>query len=352
MIIFQTQHQYFYNKVIHNLLEVFIFNDKSNVDDEIEKYMPKYLYREQFQKCVKTFNDLFNWTVDKFFHDMLAFHEVALYNFLVYHRDFHKKSIKLNKQVFDDEVEKELDNVIKEELKLDNETNYEELYNYYHDVFNYIDELFIDIDFDFIEYIYNFHSMGIETLEKTLGINLDYYFEILPIDIQNKFPTHHITLEGELIEMISFIQKKAIYGTLNRLFWENNKPINERKIQIILENEFETYFYNKNIDISREVLTGNGQIDFKFFKNKDEKILIEVKIASSSYLKKGYEKQILDYLHASNYKNAFYLIVCFTDEDYKIAANFIKENIYTEHFNLYINISLLDVRKRKTASKK
>ena len=163
---------------------------------------------------------------------------------------------------------------------------------------------------------------------------------------------HHITLEGELIEMISFIQKKAIYGTLNRLFWENNKPINERKIQIILENEFETYFYNKNIDISREVLTGNGQIDFKFFKNKDEKILIEVKIASSSYLKKGYEKQILDYLHASNYKNAFYLIVCFTDEDYKIATNFIKENIYTEHFNLYINISLLDVRKRKTASKK
>lgn len=85
--------------------------------------------------------------------------------------------------------------------------------------------------------------------------------------------------------------------------------------------------------------------------NEKEKILIEVKRANSSYLKKGYENQLTKYMYASNCKNAFYLIACFTDSEYNTAYKFIRENVYTDEIQMYINIAVLDLRKRKVPSK-
>ena len=55
-------------------------------------------------------------------------------------------------------------------------------------------------------------------------------------------------------------------------------------------------------------------------------------------------------MKSSKYKNAFYIIACFTDDECRKAERFISENIYTDTVQLYINISILDLRKRKTAS--
>ena len=109
---------------------------------------------------------------------------------------------------------------------------------------------------------------------------------------------------------------------------------------------------NQAIEITREALVGNGRVDFKLYKadHEDEKVLIEIKRGSSSYLRKGYEKQLTDYMLSTNYKNAFYLIACFTDSEYERSERFIRNHVYTDTIQLYINISILDFRKRKTAS--
>ena len=116
----------------------------------------------------------------------------------------------------------------------------------------------------------------------------------------------------------------------------------------------DAYFIGKEVDISREVLVKNGQVDFKLFRSnqKDEKILIEVKKANNSYLKAGYENQLCDYIRYSEYRNAFYLIICFTDNEFKIANDFINNHIYTYTIQMYINIAILDVRKKLVPSKK
>ncbi len=57
-----------------------------------------------------------------------------------------------------------------------------------------------------------------------------------------------------------------------------------------------------------------------------------------------------DYMLSTNYKNAFYLIACFTDSEFRKAEQFIRNHVYTDTIQLYINISILDLRKRKTAS--
>lgn len=48
------------------------------------------------------------------------------------------------------------------------------------------------------------------------------------------------------------------------------------------------YFSLQGVEINREVNLGNGQVDFKLYRgnHNDEKVLIEIKKASSSYLKK------------------------------------------------------------------
>ena len=187
-----------------------------------------------------------------------------------------------------------------------------------------------------------------------MGINLDYYFEILPIDIQKQYKSKHITLTGEVSELFSYMQQRINSGSLAELFWEQGKPVAEKKIHIIIENIMHAYFIGKEVDISREVLIKNGRVDFKLFRSnrKDEKILIEVKKASSSYLKAGYERQLCDYIEYSECKNAFYLIVCFTDNDYKIANNFLRNHVYTDTYQMYINIAILDARKKPAPSKK
>ena len=106
---------------------------------------------------------------------------------------------------------------------------------------------------------------------------------------------------------------------------------------------------NLFVDLSENAKTAEVMVEKE--DNEKEKVLIEVKRANSSYLKKGYENQLTKYMYASNCKNAFYLIACFTDSEYNTAYKFIRENVYTDEIQMYINIAVLDLRKRKVPSK-
>jgi hypothetical protein len=233
------------------------------------------------------------------------------------------------------------------------EISLEEYEESYLDVAAYSDYLFEELDFELIPELHNRRMLGDVSLESYLGINLDFYFELLPRDIQNVYKTEHITLTGEVSAMLNYIKTRIEHGNLYKLFWENEKPVNEERIQLIMENIMDAYFYNQEIDISREAVLGNGQVDFKLYRSKheDEKILIELKKAnSSSYLKKGYERQLTEYMLVSKYKNAFYLVACFNDKEYERIEQFIRKHIYTDTIQLYINISILDLRERKSPS--
>lgn len=142
------------------------------------------------------------------------------------------------------------------------------------------------------------------------------------------------------------------YRNLYKLFWENDSPVMEERIQLILENLMDAYFYQQEVEITREAFVGNRIVDFKLYRNNDEeeKVLIEIKKANSVRLEKGYEKQLTEHMLSTKYKNAFYIIACFTDSEYDKAVSFIREHIYTDTIQLYINIFILDLRKRKTAS--
>lgn len=352
MIIFQTPHQELYNYIIHTFLEIEIFNDDEDIGDKIEELIPKYLFREQYHKCISVFKELYQWTEDTFYHEMSSFHELALYKFMEYMAELQEFLTEFNESYFDKRSQSLIEDASKKDMEEFDDITLEECINEYYDVSTYSDSLFIDTDFLFIDDIYNARKFGNTYLEELLGINIDYYFEILPMDIQERYKTKHISLTAEVSSMLEYIEHRIQYGGLYKLFWTDDVPVKEERIQLILENIMDAYFYNQEIEITREALLGSGKVDFKLYKNnqEDEKVLIEIKRASSSYLKKGYEKQLTDYMLSSKYKNAFYLIACFTDDEYEKTCRFIREHVYTDTIQLYINISILDLRKKKTAS--
>ena len=375
MIVFPTEHLELYNYIVHIFLKKEIFDDNANIEhitdmyigDMIEGFIPKYLFREQYSKCIEIFKELYYWTEDVFYHQMSAFHEVALYQFIDYMADLREEIEQFDSIYFDETSHTLIKTIAQQEyndakeraatassfdLETEDVLSLEEYCNFYYDVFYYPDLLFTDLDFKLIPTLYNRGFYGDVSLEKYMGINIDFYFDILPLDIQKQYQTGHITLTQEVSTLLEYIESKVRHGNLYKLFWENGKPVKEDRIQLIIENIMDAYFYNQEIDITREALLGNGQVDFKLYKNnkEDEKILIEIKKANNPKLKKGYEKQLTDYMLSSKYKNAFYLIACFNDEEYERVLRFIREHIYTDTIQLYINISILDLRIRKTAS--
>lgn len=355
MICFETKYNKLYNYIIQKFLEIEVF-DVLDIDiaEFIETIVPKYLYREQYKNCEKKFKELYFWSKDQFPHRMTAFHELLLYNFLDNLSEVQRDMESFNEIYFDETARKLIDEAAKEEYEeTDSDFTIEQLKEQFFDIYYYADELFFDTDFLMIDQLYSLRELGITEIENKLGINIDYYFELLPMDIQEKYKSHNITMTGEISSFLNYLQHKIYYGSLSKLFWDNDKQIKEEKIQVILENLMDAYFYKQGVEITREALVGTGKIDFKIFKNSDEneKVLIEVKKANNTKIKEGYGRQLTEYLKASEYKNSFYLIVCFTDDEYDKVDKFIKNYVYTNEYQLYINIFILDVRKKISASK-
>lgn len=55
MIIFHTNYDSVYNRIIHLFLKKDIFDTNKDLGDIVEKLCPKYLRREQFRNCENAF---------------------------------------------------------------------------------------------------------------------------------------------------------------------------------------------------------------------------------------------------------------------------------------------------------
>lgn len=186
MIILNTHRFEIYCKIIHSYLEGEIFGDSEvDIGDVIESYMPKYLFREQYQKCIEVFKDLYRWTNDLFSHELTAFHEVALYYFLREMNNIKEDMQEdFEKVYYDKELKREIEECAKKDKEELKEFTIQELKENYYNPDDISGEIFEDIDFIELPYLYNEQKANMPTIAKQLGINLDYYFEILPIDIQ------------------------------------------------------------------------------------------------------------------------------------------------------------------------
>ena len=343
-----------YSHIIHNFLDVEVFGKEKGLD-KIIRVMPEHLRREQYNKCKTVFKELYSWSGDKIYHYLDAFHQMVLYKFLehISNKQYNKN---FRKKYFDAKA----NSMILEAAKIDfndqndfveyKKSSLNDCIDYYYNVYSYADFMFEDTDFLMIDNIYNEISEGSNEIAKSLGINIDYYLDLFPEDIREKYSDSCINLSSNISKFLDFIIDNSEYGNLAKMFWDKDEKVSSEHIQLFLDNLLTSFYCKTDLEILWNSNIENDMINFNFFQRrvKNKNVLVQFRTAGK-HLREGYEQQLLE--QSRNYDTAYYIIMCFNDEDYERAEAFIDSYVYTENYISYINIYILDVRRKLSASK-
>lgn len=349
MIPFETKYGDIYNKIIHNFLDVSFYkgkNEQSSKNDKgdfLDVFLPSYLRREQYQACMKALEDLYYWTDDQIKHDITSLHQLILYYFIEMMESKKKTTRSFNTTFFNNQNKIEIECIVNKGLLFNDEISIKKEIEKFYNLHSYKKILFKNLDFILIsQKLQQGLITGYE--EISYGDQL-IYFHILPLSIQKQIKINSINIMELISEFLEFVHYKLVNGNFIDLFWVNNEAVKEDRIQVILYNLMDAYFYKKNINISREPLVGHGRIDFTCYINQKERLLIEIKKASNTKLNVGFKEQLFQYMNSYQCKKAIYLIFCFNDKEIA-KANKLKKHFESKLINSTdIKIILFDARK-------
>lgn len=338
--------------VVKHYLELQGYNNKFSAN-EFSDIFPENVFKTKRAVCNQVLFDLDIWSSDLFVHTLSPLHEFALYKIL-------EISLALERDNKDiDGVDTFFSDNDKEEIFSREGLSFEEQTNLF-DIDYYLDVCFLDVDFMEVPFfVNNFESEKMEILLDQLGLDLTRYYDLMPPDIEEKVRKYYYDLDKEklsrnLIYLVnssieSFahnITRKAGY----RLLWDNDKPRNEIFVQDLFLTHISGRYHELEIDISREVDTGRGQVDFKISKGK-EKILIEIKLAKNSKLEHGLEYQLVEYLLSEEVRNGIFLVVFYKYEELEKCLK-LRELVdrVNEKYDLEIKLRIIDARNDKKSA--
>jgi hypothetical protein len=95
---------------------------------------------------------------------------------------------------------------------------------------------------------------------------------------------------------------------LSRLLWDNSNPKPEKAAQLVYFGVADSYCKANDIDISPEVHSGGGPVDFKFSSGYAGRLLVEMKLSKGTVVH-GYEEQLETYKAAAETEEALFLVI-------------------------------------------
>lgn len=99
-------------------------------------------------------------------------------------------------------------------------------------------------------------------------------------------------------------------NALSKLLYDKSgKFRGEKSVQLLFYGISESYCEAFNIDISPELNSGRGNIDFKYSKGYSNRIIVEVKLTSNRQLIHGIKTQLTEYGKAEKTNNLIYLVI-------------------------------------------
>ena len=137
------------------------------------------------------------------------------------------------------------------------------------------------------------------------------YTSDFPLNITLKKVTLSLESVFEIVRTIiaQFRQLVENNGLNKELFKKDKKPRHESSAQRIFFAVAYSYCKANDIDISPEIDTGTGKIDFKFSTGFESRVLVEVKLSSNGQLVSGYSTQLELYKKSEETMKAFYLVI-------------------------------------------
>lgn len=130
-----------------------------------------------------------------------------------------------------------------------------------------------------------------------------------PFDITN-IPTTEAGLKDCVVKIIEQFKFLVEEKGLNKLFWKDkNEPNKEKIVQMIFFSVAYSYCKANNIDINPEMDTGNGNVDFKFSKGFNQRLIVEIKNSYNPNIIAGFKSQLEIYKNSEETCYGYYIIV-------------------------------------------
>lgn len=150
-----------------------------------------------------------------------------------------------------------------------------------------------------------------------------------------------LTSFNDCVERIAFY-KKVLESNSGSLYLQE-EPIQEKQLQLM----FKMTTFNSLLDYNSEVNNGRGPIDFIVSFGSEDKIGLELKLASNAKLKQNLLNQGRVYAEDSNLKHVIKIIFFFKEKDLERVNQILKEINKPVDNN---EIFLIDCRKKVSAS--
>lgn len=299
----------------------FCFADEMGID--INDYFPSYLCRESPDKCRNIIEDLREWVDDYYLHDHTCLHEYVLYRII--------------NNYFD--VKEDLD--ILEQFKIENKELFTqeelEFLNDFQNRDDFIETLFWDLDFVYLDEIVALYQTD-KLVFHTLGVNLNYYLDLLPIDIRKQIKRDP-KCEENIIDfeerIINVINDTLINLSLRPM--ETNKFL-EVELSNIIADLLEAKLVRDRVYVEREALVGHapkrtGSADFLLSYKKEQTIeylaIGENKFWSPNKFSSQIN-QLISYLN-EHFNFGFTIVI---NKNTKISEIISKQKEILENFNI------------------
>jgi hypothetical protein len=136
------------------------------------------------------------------------------------------------------------------------------------------------------------------------------YAEANPVAKKPKAPknvddVHHIVREI----VLQFRHLIEDSGLNRELYNAKKQPRHESSAQRLFFAAAYAYCKAFDVDVSPEIDTGNGKVDFKFSQGFEARVLVEIKLSTNQATVPGYTKQLDVYKKAQQTTRAIYLVV-------------------------------------------
>jgi hypothetical protein len=141
-------------------------------------------------------------------------------------------------------------------------------------------------------------------------------------------------------------------GLFELLWGHDGRPRPERMAQRLFLGIAESYCEASNLDLSPEVNSGSGSVDFKISRGYHTRVLVELKRSGNGKIAHGYDQQLARYKVAEGTPDAFFLILDFGDRNAdQIAAIQRKAKAAARKGQPHSRVVVVDARQRLSASR-
>jgi hypothetical protein len=138
---------------------------------------------------------------------------------------------------------------------------------------------------------------------------------------------------------------------LSRIFWtDDNKLRHERLPQLLFFSVADCYCKANNIDLSPEVNSGRGPVDFKLSQGYAARVLVEIKWSKNTKLVHGFETQLEEYGKAEQTETSMLLVIRVTESEASIKRIQAIQTEAIRQGKRTPEISIIDGRMKDSAS--